>query len=346
MVNKQTARISRVANDYLFRETQSMSEQKQSTKILVVVFAIGAILCLHYFTLPNLSYQHALYRTLFYLPLALGSLWFGLKGAIWVASSVSLLYLPYAISHWHGFFLEEFHQVLEGVLYIVIALILGLLVEKDRRQHRALLRAESLAAVGRAISEVAHDMKTPLLAVAGFANQISTRLPKEDPNRKKLDIIVQEASRLGSMVKHMLEFASPLQLHATKGNLNQLVQETAALAQPVAGEAEVELKIDLEPSLPDTLVDVDRVKQALLNLITNAIQASTAGKEVLIETHCLRGGVALEVVDHGCGIKEQDRKDLFSPFFSRKKGRYRSRAGYCQKNDGSPWGRGSLPCKP
>ena len=297
-----------------------MTGHKQWTKVVVVALMIGGILCLHYFTLPHMRYHHAVYRMLFYLPLVLGSFWFGLKGALYVSVGVSILYFPHLMIQWQGLSLENFHRLLEGTLYIVIAVILGVLVEKERKRHRALLRAESLAAVGKAVSEVAHDMKTPLMAIGGFANQVSRKLGHDDPNRNKLDIVVQETARLESMVKEMLDFGRSLELQPTKTSLNELVRESMDVAQPMAREAMVKLEADLEPSLPSLLVDIPRIKQVVLNLITNAVQASPAGELVMIKTHLSRNGVVLEVIDCGCGIKEQDRERVFHPFFSTKKG--------------------------
>ena len=68
-------------------------------KVVVIALMIGGILSLHYLILPYIGYRPAVYRMLFYLPLVLGSLWFGLKGAIFVCASVSILYLPYTIYH-------------------------------------------------------------------------------------------------------------------------------------------------------------------------------------------------------------------------------------------------------
>ena len=80
-------------------------------------------------------------------------------------------------------------------------------------EHKIFLRAERLAAVGKAVSEVAHDMKTPLMAIGGFANQVLRKLNRDDPNRKKLDTIIQETARLESMVRGMLDFGRRLQGH-------------------------------------------------------------------------------------------------------------------------------------
>jgi two-component system sensor histidine kinase HydH len=303
----------------LIRESESMSPLKESTRALVVALMIGCILVLHYFTLANLTYEHALYRMLFYLPLVLGALWFGLKGALWVCGSVSVLYFPYAFAHWHALSLESFHQVLEGVLYIVIALILGLLVEKERREHRALVEVERLAAVGRAVSEVAHDMKTPLVAIGGFAHRHYRRMSEDDPDQEGLKIIIQETARLQSMVEHMLEYGSPRRLQPTTSSLNDLARECVKIAEPLANRSGVALSTDLDPSNPSIFVDVHRLKQVMLNLITNALQASPPGEKVVVKTQRSAHNVALEVVDCGCGIPEKDRDKLFTPFFSSKK---------------------------
>ncbi len=296
-----------------------MNPQKNRLKVLAIAFMIGGILFLHYFTFHGLKFHHAVYRMLFYLPLVLGSLWFGLKGALYVSTSVSILFLPYAIIHWQGFSLEDFSRLLEGALYIAIGLVLGFLVEKERKKHMALLRAEGLAAVGKAVSEIAHDMKTPLMAIGGFANLISRKLDSDDPSRKKVDIIIQETSRLESMVRDMLDFGRPLELQLTKANLNELTRESLQVVQPMAREAGVELKADLEPSLPLILVDIPKVKQVLLNLVANAVQASPAGEHILVKTHVNKNKVVFEVIDCGCGIEEGVRESIFHPFFSTKK---------------------------
>ena len=296
-----------------------MSNNKKQIKVTVIAVMIGGILCLHYLTFPELRYYHAVYRMLFYMPLVLGSLWFGMKGATYICISVSVLFFPHVIRQWQGFSFEDFYRLLEGVLYIVIALILGFLVEKERKKHRALVRNESLCAVGKEVSEIAHDMKTPLMAIGGFAEQVFKKLEPDNPDRKKLGLVIQEAAHLESMVKEMLDFGKPVELQFTEIDFNELVSDSVRVAQPMAKENGVELETDLAPSLPSVVLDAPRVKQVLLNLITNAIQASTAGEYVRVCTHLNSLGVVLEVVDHGGGIAEEYRESIFHPFFSTKR---------------------------
>lgn len=296
-----------------------MKTRKNRLKAVAIAFMIGGILFLHYFTFHGMKFHHAVYRMLFYLPLVLGSLWFGLKGALYVSVSVSILFLPYAMIHWQGFSLEDFSRLLEGALYLAIGVILGFLVEKERKRHRALLHAESLAAVGKAVSEIAHDMKTPLMAIGGFASLVSRKLHTDDPSQKKLDVIIHETSRLESMVKEMLDFGRPLELELTKANLNEVVQEAIQVAHPMARKAGVRLEADLEPSLPSLLIDIPKIKQVLLNLVANAVQVSAAGEQVLVKTNQIGNNVFLEVIDCGCGIEQDVAESIFIPFFSTRK---------------------------
>lgn len=101
-----------------------MPYRKNRGKIMVIIFMTGAILGLYYLTSYQMMYRHAFYRILFYLPLILGSFWFGFKGSMGVCTSVTMCLLPYAIIQWQGFSLDYFHELLEVVLFIVIAFIL------------------------------------------------------------------------------------------------------------------------------------------------------------------------------------------------------------------------------
>jgi two-component system sensor histidine kinase HydH len=109
----------------------------------------------------------------------------------------------------------------------------------------AVLIAERLAAVGRLVSEIAHDMKSPLMAIGGFVNQGSRKLQAGEPDRKKLDLVVRETSRLESMVKEMVDFGRSIQLQKSTESLNGLVNECIEVNRPIAEGRDVEIKTDL-----------------------------------------------------------------------------------------------------
>ena len=126
-----------------------MSDQNTSYKISVIILLLGGILALHYLTLPVFRYQQAVYRMLFYIPLILGSFWFGMKGAVSICVTAILSYAPYVILRWQkATSFEDFSIILEGLLFIALSLLLGYMVEREKRLSRSLVRNENLAAMG------------------------------------------------------------------------------------------------------------------------------------------------------------------------------------------------------
>jgi two-component system sensor histidine kinase HydH len=297
-----------------------VSNRKTMGKILALGIMIGATLFLHYFTYHELKYHHAVYRMLFYFPLVLGGFWFGLRGAMAVSACVTVFYLPFVMKDWQGFSFENFSKLLEGALFVTVAMILGFLVERRKREYLARVDAEHLAAVGRTVSEIAHDMKAPLMAIGGFAAQLDRKMGQEDPaSHKKLIVIVKETARLEAMLKDMLDFARPLELRLTPTDLNRVVSESLGIAESFAEEAGVDLRAELAASLPLLTLDTPRMQQAILNLVTNAVQACHDGGQVTIRTHHSSRFVSMDVTDCGHGIKEEDRDRIFQPFFSTKR---------------------------
>jgi len=296
-----------------------MAIRERQLKIAMIISLVLGIVSLHYLTVHEKMLHHAVYRMLFYLPLVLSSFWFRLKGAVIVSMTVCLLYIPYMIVQWHGA-AQDLNKILESILFVFIAFVLGYLAQKERARHEELMLNESLAAMGRALSEVAHDMKTPLIAIGGFAQQVYNRLESNDADRRKLHIVIQETQRLEMMVKGMLDFGRPIELKRSKTDLNVLIHEALEVANVMARQSRVALKTDLDPFLPPLFLESAWIRQALLNLITNAIQASPAEGEVRISTRHANGKSILEIMDHGCGIPEEDAKKVFQPFVSKKKG--------------------------
>lgn len=241
----------------------------------------------------------------------LATFWFGFWGAI--AALIMIFFLR------EGLFLT-YPQLMEGGLFFLIAFLLLCLAETKRRAHRARLRSERLAAVGMAVSEISHDMKTPLMAIGGFAAQVRRSMGEDDPERAKIDLVIRETARLESMVKDILNFSRPLHLRASPCNLTQIAGECMEVMRLAEGDCGITLEEALDPSLPDCMLDKDSVKEVIINLIANAVQASSQGKIVTVST--LRRGrhAVLEVYDRGHGIPDADRERVFNPFFSKKKG--------------------------
>ena len=295
--------------------------QRKDQRVTAIAYMISVIIFLNYFSLYTFGYERALYRILFYLPLALGTLWFSLKGAIVISVTSLILYLPCGIQLWDGSSIEDFYIICEALVFMFIALIFGVQVQRAENERSALIKAERLSAIGRTVVEVAHDMRAPLVAIGGFSAQVARDLGKrEADNRKKLDIVIKQATRLDGMVREMLDFGKDIELHYIETSLNDLVSEAAKVAQQAASDNGVKLTLDLAPSLPLMSLDPNRLIQVILNLITNAIQASSEGDRVKISTYVGdQWNIALDVVDAGCGIKKKDEDKIFLPFYTTKR---------------------------
>ncbi len=190
------------------------------------------------------------------------------------------------------------------------------LVQRERAEKK-LRETESLAAIGRALSGVAHDMKTPLIAIGGFTGLVQRDLPENDPKHARLDIVMKETRRLESMVKDMLDFSRPLELHRFEEDIAGIVDECIELTKRLAEEKKVTVQKTI--SVNSVSLDPIRMKQALINLITNAVHASPDGETVTVSCFEEKENFKLDVIDHGPGIPHEKRDKVFLPFFTTKK---------------------------
>jgi len=281
---------------------------------------IAAITFAHYSTELGAHHYHVFYQGLYFLPVLLAGLWFGLRGGIVASLSITILYLPFTVIHWQAFSSEDFNNVMEIVLYNLVAVILGILRDREKKEQIRLREAESLAAIGKAASSLAHDMKTPLIAIGGFSRAIKSSLKTGKKHSEKLDIVIQETERLENMVSEMLEFSRPMELRLSKQNVQQVIRESLDVMRGISRRKHVELEVQSTQELPPCQFDAIRIKQVLINLLSNAIEASPAGETVLVSSFQKGTDLIIEVTDNGSGIPADKRKEVFQPFFSTKKG--------------------------
>jgi signal transduction histidine kinase len=296
-----------------------MIHWKNRSKITLIGTLVVGITFLHYSTQLDRNLQHAFYRELYFLPIVLAGFWFGLRGALLTSFSITMLYLPLTLMHWNNSSSYDFSNLLELFLFNAIAAILGRLIDRKQAEQSRLREAESLAAMGRAVSSAAHDMKTPLIAIGGFSRLVQKRLKEDDPNRQKLDLVVSETQRLENMVIKMLDFSRPLELDKSRECVEQVIGECLSILTDLAQERKVRIETRLAKDLPMVEFDIMRMKQVFINLGTNAIQASPEGEVVTVRASQKNESVIIDVVDCGCGIPLNRKKEIFHPFFTTKK---------------------------
>jgi signal transduction histidine kinase len=296
-----------------------MKTTKDKNKMILIGILVIAIGFIHLITWLGQYTYHIAYRSLFFTPLILSGFWFGLRGALITSISISAFYIAFTLVQVRGFIHDTFDTVLLILLFNVIAIVVGGLKDRETKQYKRAQKAESLAAIGKAISAVAHDMKTPLIAIGGFSRQLLKKLGESDPNREKLNTISQEAQRLENMVKDMLDFARPLDLQLAREDVNKLIRDSLTIVQGVAQKKGVKVETHLSPDIPQVDFDAMRMKQVVINLLLNAIEASRETESVIVRTSHQEANIMIDVIDHGRGIPDDQKENIFTPFFTTKK---------------------------
>jgi signal transduction histidine kinase len=194
---------------------------------------------------------------------------------------------------------------------------------KVQERARELKRTETLAAIGKMMAGVAHEIRNPLGAISNSATVLARDLVLEGDDRKLMEIIVREANRLRDTINEFLTFAHPPPYNFTAVDLQRVMEEVLYLARRDSlCSVQTKLTLDVPADLPPVQVDRDRLQQILWNLIRNALEA-TKGKvnaflSARLETSENIPGVILSIADDGPGIPPQDRELIFEPFFTRK----------------------------
>ncbi len=176
--------------------------------------------------------------------------------------------------------------------------------------------SEKMAALGEMAAKVAHEIRNPLVSIGGFARRLEKHLSGN--LHDYAGIIVDEVNRLEGVLKNILGFAkAPTKITKEKVNINEIVNNTIDFVAHEILEKGNTLIKDLSKLPLIVKVDPERTKGALLNIITNANQATEHGA-VLIKTWQEGKEAIIEVSDTGCGIKQEDLKNIFNPFFTKK----------------------------
>jgi len=191
------------------------------------------------------------------------------------------------------------------------------LTEKKAYEDK-MRRAEQLAALGQLVAEVTHEIKNPLMMIGGFARQLM-KSPQQDKDRTKLEVIADEVGRLEGLLKELNELYLPRKLNAERVDLNDLVREARNLTGDLCEKQCIALNLRLADGPLPVLGDPDKLKQVILNLMKNSIEALGSQGDLTVETVRLGDRAEVRVTDSGPGMSEEVLAQIFDPFFTTKK---------------------------
>lgn len=208
--------------------------------------------------------------------------------------------------------------IMVGILVLLVA------VRKERRANQ--LKSEF-------ISNVTHELKTPLALIKMFAELLSLgHASKKEVAKDYTDIITRESDRLTRLIDNVLDFARIERGKAAyqfrQGNLRTVVERAIDISHHLAEQHGVRLVTDIDPSLPDTLIDEDSMTLLLLNLLENALKYGVNGSgEITVSLKLIDNQLILKVADHGPGIPKEEQALVFERFYRAKAARSKSMRG-------------------
>lgn len=301
----------------------------------MLLAVIVGVSLLHYWTPTTHVWLHPLFQRAYYVPILLMALFFGLRGGILAASLSGLLYLPHIFMAWTTEPEYRAAQFIEVAMFFVIGGLTGVLADHERTQRNKveetarklsdvyaqlqasfeqLRRADRLSALGELSAGLAHEIRNPLGSVEG-AVQILRRQELPVETRQEFgDLAQKEVNRLKDLVTNFLDFARPQTPKRVPTAPSQLLESVSKLAAEMAKMSGAQVRVETEAGVPTVSVDPEQMKQVLLNLVINAIQAMPAGGEVVLRPVRETNSVVLEVQDEGVGIPAEDLERVFNPF--------------------------------
>lgn len=190
-----------------------------------------------------------------------------------------------------------------------------------RKTEAQLIRSEKLAALGQLAAGIAHEIRNPLTSINILIHSLRESFPSKNSHGEDLKVIEEEIQRINEIVDQFLRFAKPASPLLEKAEVLPIFEETLQLLKPQIERRRISVQKSFR-SLPPITIDREQMKQVVLNLLLNAIQAMPKGGQLGLSAampddhQCLQ----LSIQDSGVGIPPGDMDKLFDPFFSTKEG--------------------------
>jgi signal transduction histidine kinase len=303
-----------------------------------IVMLMVAVITIAHLTLPrSYVFLHSTLQHLYYLPIILGAVFFGWWGGLLTAICTAFCYLPH-IHGWqsvdHDYALNQYAEL--GSFFLV-GIATGLLADRERRKTRQLeqksaeleranrnleesvdrvRQADRLASVGQLAAGLAHEMRHPLASIDGAVNVLANPQSPDDLQEEFRGILRKECRRLGGLLTELLHFATPRTPNLQRISVEACVQEVVMLARSSITTPGVEIQILVPDDLPLVECDEEQMRQVLMNLVMNGLQATPVGGRVTVRARLEGSLLALVVSDNGPGVPDNLKDRVFDPFFT------------------------------
>ena len=293
---------------------------------IILFIVILCISLLHYGTpvMPDMD-LHAIYQRLYYIPIILCAYRSGLRWGLAAAFVSAITYLPHILLQWRSMPMEMFTQYVEILMFFIIGGLVGILSDRQKAQQqqieansRKMFQMEQMSLLGQLAAGLAHEIRNPLGSLIGSDEIIAEGLGATHPLMEFVTIMQKEHRRLRDKLNEFLQFARPRPICVLPNKLTELVHETVTQIGRQYPEIEYKESIQWPEIEEEILVDADKLKQILLNLLLNACQAMPAGGKIHVTTFRTKTGASISIEDQGPGISADTLDRIFEPFFTTK----------------------------
>jgi signal transduction histidine kinase len=188
-----------------------------------------------------------------------------------------------------------------------------------RAMHEQLAQSEKMAALGSMMAEITHEIRNPLVSIGGFTRRLARKVA--DPDAKKyIDIILGEVGRLEGIIHDNLAYIKNVTPQLSRVTLNAVLEEVLKVYEDELRQRGIRIERDLAGDLPEQDMDPQQIKQAIVNLVTNAMEAMEQGGVLTVRTSAPSGRreTILEIGDTGPGVSPEAMQNLFNPYYTTK----------------------------
>ncbi|MCF8057116.1 MAG: hypothetical protein K9K37_10835 [Desulfocapsa sp.] len=319
----------------------------RKTYIVLLLLIVVAVGLLHTFTPTDKLILHDFYRRFSYFPIVVAAILYGVRGGIFLAACTSIAFIPHLRHFYHlgpTYYMSELPEIL---LYFGAGIVTGaiagrekqlrikyqelshqldrsykklhkqaaILVEAERQLHAS----QKLSALGQLSASLAHEVKNPLAAIRGSVEILSDDFPPEHPKYEFSQILLKETSRLSTTVEEVLRYSKKQQSNAPNPRLEPLprvLERVTTLLASNFRSKNITLTINLSDHADQVLIDGDKMAQVFVNLLLNSCESLEKKGIVVVENRENDKENEILFMDNGPGVPEEDRKKIFTAFYS------------------------------
>ncbi len=333
--------------------------KKQIFWWMVIAGLILIVSVLHYTTSTTKWQYHLIFMQSYFIPILIAAFQFGIRGGLGTAIVVSIIYFPHIMLQWGGLAEGNLMRFMQIFLFNIIGYLTGLkaqneMDEKSRYQKTAeelekslfklreqsekmdemeeqLRLADRLSVIGELTASLAHEVRNPLGSIRGAVEILRDELPQTEQTSEFLQILVEETERLSGVVENYLSFSRSRKQEISSIDVREIVRNVGNLLNSRARKEEISIRLDM-PETP-LLVEINpnQLRQILVNLAMNSIQATASGGEITLKAEICSAResknnasretvrmLCLSVIDKGSGIEETELEKIFLPFYTNK----------------------------